>query len=106
MAVIIPSNSGHSGDDPPAEYVIAYLVVALIVWIVVAVAVTRREAADQHRADESPPVPDKDQLVEGVLAGLAAAVIWPVSLVAVGVWRLVRRLTQPRPVRSKEESGA
>ncbi|UJV42075.1 hypothetical protein [Streptomyces sp. AMCC400023] len=103
MAVIIPINSNHSGDDPPAEFAILYAVVAVLVWIVVAVAVARHEAADDHRGDGPPPSPDKEQLISGVLVGAGAAFVWPLAIVAGAVWLLVRRLTQPQITPSKEQ---
>lgn len=103
MAVIIPTNSSHSGDGPPTEYVIAYLVVAVIVWIAVAVAMARHEAADDHRGDGPPPPPDRDQLVSGVMVGAGTAFVWPLAVVAGGVWLLVRHFTRPQTGPRKEQ---
>lgn len=96
MAIIIPTNSSHPGDGPPAEYVIPYIAIGLLVWIVVAVAMARHEAADDHRGDGPPPPPDKDQLISGVMMGAAAAFAWPLTVVGGGVWLLVRHFTRPQ----------
>ena len=106
MAVHPVRSRSHGSSDVPTEYVIAYITIALIAWIIVAVAVARYEAADEHRGDGPPPPPDKEQLISGVIMGLAAAIVWPLALAAVGVWQLARRLTQPRPAAPEETPGA
>ncbi|MFD8234028.1 hypothetical protein ACFV20_19370 [Streptomyces sp. NPDC059696] len=106
MAVHPVRSRSHGSSDVPTEYVIAYITLALIAWIIAAVAVARYEAADEHRGDGPPPPPNKEQLISGVMMGACAAVVWPLSLAAVGVWQLVRRLTQPQPTAAEETPGA
>ena len=86
MAYIPPPshNSGDSLSITPG--VIAYLAVALIVWIAAAVAVAL------HQSDE----PNGEDIVMGVIVGAGLALLWPFSIVAGGIWLLVRHLTRPR----------
>lgn len=89
--VIIPVHSGHGhGSDVPWPWIAGYIAIALIVWLGVAVACVRRQ-----QAQSSQPI-DNDDKIEAVLAGMTAAIGWPLTLVGYGIWRIVQRLTAPR----------
>jgi hypothetical protein len=87
-----PIHTGGSSGDVPTPYVIAYIAVALLVWVVVAVA------AALHESDK----PDGEQIFMGVMLGATAAIMWPLTAIAASVWLLVRRLTRPRTDQPKE----
>lgn len=94
--VVVPVHSGtsHGGSDIPTPYVVAYAVVALLVWFVVAAAAARRVARDEHRGDGPVPPPDGEQLGMGLVIGACVAIAWPLSAVAGGMWLGIRRFTQ------------
>jgi hypothetical protein len=102
----IHRSRSHGSSDVPTEYVIAYIAVALAVWITVAVYAARHEAATDHRSNGPTPPPDKEQLLSGVTIGALAAIAWPVTAIGAGVWLAVRRLTHPAPNQPKEPRDA
>lgn len=94
--VVVPVHSGrgHGGSDIPTPYVVAYVVVALLVWFGVGVVVALRTARNEHRGDGPAPAPDGEQIGMALVAGACVALVWPLSAVAGGMWLGIRRLTQ------------
>ncbi|MFD3381354.1 MULTISPECIES: hypothetical protein [unclassified Streptomyces] len=90
-AVVPVVHNNSDSSSVPGEFVFAYIGVALLVWVAVALTFARREAA--HTAA---PQLDSNTLIDAVLLGAAAATMWPISLAGGGVWLLVRRLTRPK----------
>lgn len=94
MAFVPPPSPSHSDDsvDVPISWIIAYVIIALIVWIATAVAVAL------YQSDE----PNGENITEAVFVSAGLALIWPLTAVGAGVWLLVRHLTQPRPTTTQE----
>lgn len=75
MAYIPPPTTHSSGSiDVPTS------------WIAVAIAVAL------YQTDE----PTGEDIAMGVFLGAGLALLWPLSIVAGGIWLLVRHLTRPR----------
>lgn len=78
--VYIPTGTHHGGgDDVPVWAVLTYVAVALVVWLVVAVAAN----VFGHTID----------ITDGVIGGFLAATVWPLSIVAGLVYLLVTYAT-------------
>lgn len=78
--VYIPTGTHHGGGgDVPMWAVLTYAAIALVVWLVVAVA-----ANVLGRTID---------IVDGVIGGFLAAVAWPLSIVAGLVYLLVTYAT-------------
>lgn len=90
---IARSHHGGSGTDVPTGYVIAYVAVALLVWIGTAVVLARHtDKRGEHDYDPG----------EAVALSAVAAMMWPLSAVAAGVWLLVVLATRPKTTARKE----
>jgi heme/copper-type cytochrome/quinol oxidase subunit 2 len=99
---IHPGGNDSDSVDIPTSWVIGYMVVALIVWIIVAVAVVLYEAATE-RLGPGPVQPTGDQMIEGLVLGATAGIVWPLAIVAGGIWLLVRHLTRTQPTTTPED---
>jgi predicted Co/Zn/Cd cation transporter (cation efflux family) len=94
-----PARSTGHGSEVPAEYVVVYVAVALVVWFVVTLYAARHLARTEPRplvpaGETAPKAPTGGQIGEAVFIGFMAAFLWPASAVAGGLWLAVRHMTR------------
>ncbi|MFJ8677278.1 hypothetical protein [Streptomyces sp. NPDC093589] len=97
--IVIPGHS-HGGDiDIPWLWIVGYAAVGVIAWIVAAIILTRHGKAEAESPYGSSFT--KDDAAMSIVAGMVAGAVWPLTIAAYGVWRIVRHFTQDRVSLSK-----
>lgn len=81
--VIIPSGGGGGGGDIPDSWAIAYIVVAILVWIAASIGFA---IFDRYGTL------DGEDLAFAVFIGACVAIVWPLALAGLLVWLLIRHV--------------